>query len=47
LRFAGDKQGTLIGGGDGARSFSKRQVDGKTPQTIRLRPNAGFVLVLK
>lgn len=47
LRFAGDRQGMLIGSGDGARDFSKQQVDSKTPQTIRLKPSAGFVLVLK
>lgn len=47
LRFAGDRQGMLIGSGDGARDFSKQQVDSKTPQTIHLKPGAGFVLVLK
>lgn len=47
LGFAGDRQGVLIGSGDNARSFSKQQVDSKTPLTIRVKPNAGFVLVLK
>lgn len=47
LSFAGDKEGILIGGGDTERSFSTQQVNSKTPQTISLRPSAGFVLVLK
>jgi hypothetical protein len=47
LSFAGDKKGLLIGGGETERSFVQQEIYSKTPQTIILRPNAGFVMVLK
>lgn len=47
LGFAGDKEGTLIGSGETARAFSKRQIDSGVPQEVILRPNSGFVLILK
>lgn len=47
LSFAGDKEGILIGSGDTGRSFSQEQVSSKKLQKISLRPNAGFVMVLK
>jgi len=47
LSFAGDKKGFLIGSGDTERSFLQRDIDSKTAQTISLKPNAGFVIVLK
>jgi alpha-glucosidase len=47
LSFTGDKKGMLISGGDTARSFAQQQINSKERQKITLRPNAGFVLVLK
>jgi hypothetical protein len=47
LSFAEGREGILIGGGADARSFSKQPVSSNTPQAVRLRPNAGFVMVLK
>lgn len=47
LSFAEGREGILIGGGADARSFSKQPVSSNTPQVVRLRPNAGFVMVLK
>lgn len=47
LRFAGDKKGSLIAGGETERSFVQQAINSKTPQTITLRPSAGFVMVLK
>jgi hypothetical protein len=46
LDFAGDKEGFLIGGGDTARRFSKREIDSKASEQVELKPNSGFVLVL-
>lgn len=47
LNFAGDKSGILITSGDTERSFVQQEINSKTPQTITLRPSAGFVMVLK
>jgi alpha-glucosidase len=47
LSFVGNKNGVLIGSGETGRSFVQQDINGKTPQTISLRPNAGFVMVLK
>lgn len=47
LSFVGDKNGTLIGSGETGRSFLQQEINSKAPQTITLRPNAGFVMVLK
>jgi len=47
LSFAGDKKGVLIGSGETVRSFAQQEINSKTPQTITLRPSAGFVMVLK
>lgn len=47
LNFAGDAKGFLIGSGDNERSFSRRAVDSHSPQSVSLRPNAGFVMILK
>jgi hypothetical protein len=47
LSFAGDKKGMLIGSGETERSFVQQEINSKAPQTITLRPNAGFVMVLK
>lgn len=47
LNFAGDKKGYVIGSGETERSFLQQEINSKTPQTITLRPNAGFVMVLK
>ncbi|MDO8342458.1 MAG: glycoside hydrolase family 97 catalytic domain-containing protein [Cellvibrio sp.] len=47
LNFAGDKPGILITSGDTERSFVQQEINSKTPQTITLRPSAGFVMVLK
>lgn len=47
LSFVGDKSGVLIGSGETGRSFVQQSINGKTPQTISLRPNAGFVMTLK
>ncbi len=47
LSFVGDKTGELITSGEAERDFSHEEVDSKTPQTITLRPSAGFVMVLK
>ena len=47
LSFAGDKKGVLIGSGETERSFVQQEINSKAPQTITLRPNAGFVMVLK
>lgn len=47
LSFAGDKKGVLIASGDTERSFVQQEINSKTPTTISLRPNAGFVMVLK
>lgn len=45
--FTGDKKGYVITSGSTERSFDKKEIDSKTPQTIKLRPSAGFVMVLK
>jgi hypothetical protein len=37
----------LIGSGETERSFVQQEINSKAPQTITLRPNAGFVMVLK
>ena len=47
LDFAGDKTGYVIASGETERSFVQQEINSKTPQTITLRPNAGFVIVLK
>ncbi len=47
LSFAGGKTGYLITSGETARSFSYKKIDSSIPQTIDLRPSAGFVMVLK
>jgi hypothetical protein len=47
LSFAGDKKGVLIASGETERSFVQQDINSKTPQTITLRPSAGFVVVLK
>lgn len=47
LGFVGDKKGSLIRSGETERSFSQSAVDAKVPQTITLRPSAGFVMVLQ
>lgn len=47
LNFAGDKKGYVIGSGETERSFVQQEINSKTPQTITLRPNTGFVMVLK
>jgi hypothetical protein len=47
LSFAGGKTGYLITSGETARSFSYKKIDSRIPQTIDLRPSAGFVMVLK
>lgn len=47
LGFAGDKKGVLIASGETGRSFVQQDINSKTPQTITLRPSAGFVMVLK
>ena len=47
LSFAGNKNGTLITSGKGERDFALQEIDSKAPQTISLRPSAGFVMVLK
>ena len=47
LGFADGAKGFLISGGDNERSFSRREADSRSLQTVNLRPNAGFVLVLK
>ncbi|WP_062059547.1 glycoside hydrolase family 97 protein [Cellvibrio sp. OA-2007] len=47
LSFVGDKTGELITSGEAERDFSHEEIDSKTPQTITLRPSAGFVMVLK
>lgn len=47
LSFAGDKKGYVIGSGETARSFVQQEINSETLQTITLRPNAGFVMVLK
>jgi alpha-glucosidase len=47
LSFVGHKNGVLIGSGETGRSFVQQDINGKTPQTISLRPNAGFVMALK
>lgn len=47
LSFVGDKKGYLIASGDTERSFVQQEINSKTPTTITLRPNAGFVMVLK
>ncbi|MEN0036513.1 MAG: glycoside hydrolase family 97 catalytic domain-containing protein [Cellvibrio sp.] len=47
LSFAGDKKGVLITSGDTERSFLQSEIDNKSPQTINLRSNAGFVILFK
>lgn len=47
LSFVGDKAGALITSGETERSFVQQDINSKTPQTITLRPSAGFVMVLK
>jgi alpha-glucosidase len=47
LSFTGDKNGVLIGSGGTERSFVRQEISSKTPQPITLRPNAGFVMVVK
>ncbi len=47
LSFVGDKKGLLIASGETERSFVQQEINSKTPQTINLRPSAGFVMVLK
>lgn len=47
LSFAGDKKGILIASGAGERDFALQEIDSNAPQTISLRPSAGFVMVLK
>jgi len=47
LRFAGNKKGALIASGETERSFVQQEINSKTPQTITLRKNAGFVVVLE
>jgi alpha-glucosidase len=47
LSFVGHKNGVLIGSGETGRSFVQQDINGKMPQTISLRPNAGFVMALK
>ncbi len=47
LHFVGDKKGYVIASGETERSFVQQEINSKTPQTITLRPNAGFVMVLK
>jgi len=47
LSFIGDKNGYVIASGDTERSFVRQEITNDAPQTITLRPNAGFVMVLK
>ncbi|PUA26745.1 MAG: alpha-glucosidase [Cellvibrio sp. 79] len=47
LSFTGDKTGYVITSGETERSFVQQEINSKTPHTITLRPNAGFVMVLK
>lgn len=47
LGFTGDKKGYVITSGDTERSFGQQLINSKTPQIINMRPNAGFVMVLK
>lgn len=47
LSFVGDKKGYVIASGDTERSFVQQEINSKTPTTITLRPNAGFVMMLK
>lgn len=47
LDFIGDKKGILITSGDGVRDFEQQEINNKKPHTITLRPNAGFVMMLK
>lgn len=49
LGFTDADEGLLIGGGDTARSFSssRQRIGGREPLRIEVRPNAGFVMVLK
>lgn len=47
LSFAGEKTGYVIASGETERSFVQQAINSKAPQTISLRPNAGFVMVLK
>ena len=47
LNFIGNKTGMLISSGETERSFVQQDVNSKTPQTITLRPSAGFVMVLR
>ena len=47
LSFVGDKKGYLIASGETARSFIQQTANSKSPTTVKLRPSAGFVMVLK
>ncbi len=47
LNFTGDKKGYVITSGETERSFAQQAIDSKTSHTISLRPNAGFVMVLR
>lgn len=47
VSFVGDKKGYVITSGENQRSFVQREINSKTPAAISLRPNAGFVMVLK
>lgn len=47
LSFVGDKKGVLIGSGENERSFVQQDISSTAPHTITLKPNAGFVLLLK
>ncbi|HTF94924.1 MAG TPA: glycoside hydrolase family 97 catalytic domain-containing protein [Cellvibrio sp.] len=47
LNFVGNKKGFVISSGETERSFSTQDINSATPQSITLRPSAGFVMVLK
>lgn len=47
VSFVGNKKGYVITSGENQRSFVQREINSKTPAAISLRPNAGFVMVLK
>lgn len=47
LSFTGGAKGILISSGDNERSFNRQGVDSRALQTVNLRPNAGFVMILK
>lgn len=47
VSFVGGKKGYVITSGENQRSFVQREINSKTPAAISLRPNAGFVMVLK